>query len=144
SCPCRCGRPGRPWRRRATSRKRGRSGAFRLCEARCRRGSAWRLFGGGAPVAQEGKRIAEWPAARPFHGDASPASMRVWRGKVDLQVAVIVNPAAGGGRMGRVWPAAQAALSRRLAPLHVAVTQGPGDGRRLAAEFTRRGMELIV
>ena len=61
-----------------------------------------------------------------------------------MQVAVIVNPAAGGGRMGRVWPAAQAALSRRLAPLHVAVTQGPGDGRRLAAEFTRRGMELIV
>jgi diacylglycerol kinase (ATP) len=61
-----------------------------------------------------------------------------------LQVAVIVNPAAGGGRMGRIWPAAEAVLSRRFASIAVAITQGPGDGRRLAAEFTRQGMELIV
>jgi hypothetical protein len=78
-----------------------------------------------------------------FHADGLPASMKVRRGG-RLQVAVIVNPAAGGGRMGRIWPAAEAVLSRRFASIAVAITQGPGDGRRLAAEFTRQGMELIV
>lgn len=46
--------------------------------------------------------------------------------------------------MGRLWPSAQAALARRLAPINVAMTQGPGDGRRLAADFARQGMELII
>jgi len=61
-----------------------------------------------------------------------------------LRVAVIVNPAAGGGRMQRMWAPAEAALSRRLGPLEIAVTQRRGDGRGLAGDFARDGVELII
>lgn len=61
-----------------------------------------------------------------------------------MRIAVIVNPAAGGGRMRQMWPAAEAALSRRLGPLEIAATQRSGDGRGLAADFTRQGVELII
>lgn len=61
-----------------------------------------------------------------------------------MRIAVIVNPAAGGGRMRRMWPAAEAALSRRFGPLEIAVTQRSGDGRGLAADLTRQGVDLII
>lgn len=61
-----------------------------------------------------------------------------------MRIAVIVNPAAGGGRMRHMWPAAEAALSRRFGPLEIAVTQRAGDGRGLAADFTRQGVQLII
>lgn len=61
-----------------------------------------------------------------------------------MRIAVIVNPAAGGGRMRRMWPAAEAALSRRFGEIEVAVTQRSGEARNLAADFVRQGVELII
>lgn len=61
-----------------------------------------------------------------------------------MRIAVIVNPAAGGGRMRRMWPAAEVALSRRFGQIEVAVTQRSGEARGLAADFARQGVELII
>lgn len=46
--------------------------------------------------------------------------------------------------MSRMWPAAEAALSRRFGALEIAVTRHAGDGRGLAAQFARQGVDLIV
>lgn len=56
----------------------------------------------------------------------------------------IVNPAAGGGRAGREWPALAAALRRAGAAFTQCVTCGPGDGVRCAAAAVRDGAELLV
>ncbi|HEX5501655.1 MAG TPA: diacylglycerol kinase family protein [Thermomicrobiales bacterium] len=56
----------------------------------------------------------------------------------------IVNPAAGGGRAGRAWPALAAALHRAGVVFTQCVTCGPGDGARCAAVAVRDGADLLV
>jgi YegS/Rv2252/BmrU family lipid kinase len=57
---------------------------------------------------------------------------------------MIVNPAAGGGRCGRAWPA----LARRLrdagVDFTVAMTERPGDGTRLARTAVLEGAVTVV
>jgi diacylglycerol kinase (ATP) len=66
------------------------------------------------------------------------------QGERRLKVAVIVNPAAGGGRMGRLWPGVEVALRHRLGPLTVASTKCAGDGRELARTVALQGAGLVV
>lgn len=100
----------------------------------------WRSRAAGA----RGEGASRSALPETFYNGALPANMLDRRRRGRLRVAVIVNPAAGGGRMGRMWPAAEAALTAALGRLDVAVTQRPGDGRALAAAFTRQDVDVII
>ncbi len=62
-----------------------------------------------------------------------------------MSVGVVVNPAAGGGRLSAAWPAtradARSAGSVRSACLK---TQHAGDGRDLAVQHVRNGAALVI
>jgi len=57
--------------------------------------------------------------------------------------AVLVNPAAGGGRAGRVWEALRA-TAEATAPVKVLVPDGPSASRRAVADALDAGCERIV
>lgn len=57
---------------------------------------------------------------------------------------VIVNPAAGGGRAGKMWPAVCEKMLRSLGPFDFASTNGPGHARQLAMDATQEGYPFIV
>lgn len=57
---------------------------------------------------------------------------------------IIVNPRSGGGLNPNRWAALVPALTDGLGPFDVRFTEGPGDGRRLAAEETKAGRKLVV
>jgi diacylglycerol kinase (ATP) len=59
-------------------------------------------------------------------------------------IAVIVNPAAGGGRSARRWKRAQRVLRARGVSSTVLTTEGPGHATSLAREVIGRGFETIV
>jgi YegS/Rv2252/BmrU family lipid kinase len=61
-----------------------------------------------------------------------------------MTVGVVVNPAAGGGRLRAVWPELQAMLEARLGALNVLKTSRPGEGRQLAELHVRNGAELVI
>ena len=61
-----------------------------------------------------------------------------------MTIGVVVNPAAGGGRLGQIWPTLAAALERQLGPLSVLRTTRPGEGRQLAELHLRNGAELVI
>jgi YegS/Rv2252/BmrU family lipid kinase len=61
-----------------------------------------------------------------------------------MAVGVVVNPAAGGGRLKAAWPELAAMLEARLGPLDVLRTTAPGEGRALAAELVRKGTTLVI
>jgi diacylglycerol kinase (ATP) len=61
-----------------------------------------------------------------------------------MSVGVVVNPAAGGGRLSAAWPQLAAMLERRLGPLSVLTTRASGDGRDLAAQHVRNGAALVI
>ncbi len=61
-----------------------------------------------------------------------------------MSVGVVVNPAAGGGRLNAAWPALAVLLEARLGPLDVLRTRAPGDGRVMAGELVRRGASLLI
>lgn len=61
-----------------------------------------------------------------------------------MSVGVVVNPAAGGGRLSAAWPQLSAMLEQRLGPLTVLSTRRPGDGRDLAAQHVRNGAALVI
>lgn len=61
-----------------------------------------------------------------------------------MSVGVVVNPAAGGGRLSAAWPALAAMLEQRLGPLNVLTTRASGDGRDLAAQHVRNGAALVI
>ncbi|HET8627113.1 MAG TPA: diacylglycerol kinase family protein [Thermomicrobiales bacterium] len=65
-------------------------------------------------------------------------------GCVTERTWAIVNPAAGGGRAGREWPALAATLRRASVALTQCVTCGPGDGVRCAATAVRDGADLVI
>ena len=61
-----------------------------------------------------------------------------------MTIGVVVNPAAGGGRLGQIWPTLAAALEHALGPLSVLRTTKPGEGRHLAERHLRNGAELVI
>ena len=61
-----------------------------------------------------------------------------------MSVGVVVNPAAGGGRLSEAWPQLRSMLEQRLGPLSVLSTKRPGDGRDLAAQHVRNGAALVI
>lgn len=61
-----------------------------------------------------------------------------------MTVGVVVNPAAGGGRLNAAWPALQALLEAKLGTLSVLRTSGPGEGKRLAELHVRNGADLVI
>ncbi len=61
-----------------------------------------------------------------------------------MSVGVVVNPAAGGGRLNAAWPQLAAMLEQRLGPLSVLSTRAPGEGRDLAAQHVRNGARLVI
>lgn len=67
-----------------------------------------------------------------------------WAGGYTHTVRLIVNPAAGGGRLGREW----AEVRDRLRALRLAFdevrTEAPGHATRLAVEALQRGEQVVV
>ena len=61
-----------------------------------------------------------------------------------MEVSVIINPAAGGGRSVETWKAAQQILAGAGWDLHVAFTRYRGHATELAAEAVRQGTRLVV
>lgn len=61
-----------------------------------------------------------------------------------MAIGVVVNPAAGGGHLGAAWPAVRAELERSLGALAVLETARHGDGRTLAAQHVRAGVDLVI
>jgi diacylglycerol kinase (ATP) len=59
-------------------------------------------------------------------------------------VAVIVNPTAGHGKTGRLWPALAAALRERGVAFDASFTGGPGDATSFAAQAVRAGYRLVI
>jgi diacylglycerol kinase (ATP) len=61
-----------------------------------------------------------------------------------MAIAVIVNPAAGGGRMGEQWPLFAAALERRFGAVNLRTTTRRGDASVFAHEFALEGTPIVV
>jgi diacylglycerol kinase (ATP) len=61
-----------------------------------------------------------------------------------MSVGVVVNPVAGGGRMGRRWPAIEPLLTARLGPLTVMKTDAPGETCDLARQLAMDGAKLVI
>lgn len=61
-----------------------------------------------------------------------------------MSVGVVVNPAAGGGRLSAAWPGLASMLEAKLGPLNVLTTKASGDGRDLAAQHVRNGAALVI
>lgn len=61
-----------------------------------------------------------------------------------MKLAVVMNPAAGGGRMGRRWPDFAAALARRLDSAEMRETRAPGDAARLARDLALQGFDIVA
>lgn len=57
---------------------------------------------------------------------------------------VIVNPASGGGRCGRIWPAVVARLHAAGIFFTATFTERAGDGTRLARAALRAGASTVV
>jgi diacylglycerol kinase (ATP) len=61
-----------------------------------------------------------------------------------METLVIINPAAGGGRVGRKWPRIDAELRGSLGPFEQAITK-PGRGAQvMAAEAARKGFQRVI
>jgi diacylglycerol kinase (ATP) len=59
-------------------------------------------------------------------------------------VAVILNPAAGGGKGLRMLPRVAAALRALGEPHHVHVTAAPGEATKVARRFAADGMRVVI
>ena len=69
---------------------------------------------------------------------------RVTGEDVRLQVAVIMNPVAGGGRLKRHWPWISTELNRVFGAFEMRETQQAGDAAALAFEFAALGFDLVI
>jgi diacylglycerol kinase (ATP) len=63
---------------------------------------------------------------------------------VTSSLAMIVNPAAGGGRCGRLWPALASRLEAMGLFFSTSTTARPGDGTTLARAALRAGAKTVV
>jgi diacylglycerol kinase (ATP) len=61
-----------------------------------------------------------------------------------METLVIINPAAGGGRVGRKWPRIETELRGSLGAFEHAITK-PGLGAQaIAAEAARKGFQRVI
>ncbi len=62
-----------------------------------------------------------------------------------MEVVFIVNPAAGCGRTGRIWPGLESRLKRELhRPFHTVFSRNQGHAWDLAANAVREGAHRVV
>lgn len=61
-----------------------------------------------------------------------------------MRVGVVMNPAAGGGRLQRRWPEIGAALNRSFGDIDLRTTQAVGDGASLAQDLAAGGCDLVI
>ena len=61
-----------------------------------------------------------------------------------MRVGVVVNPAAGVGRLSAAWPELARLLEARLGPIEVLQTTRTGEGRDHAAAHVRNGADLVI
>src|SRR5919108_4374696 len=61
-----------------------------------------------------------------------------------MRTCVVVNPAAGGGRTARLWPALRDELQRLGLAFDWTATSARGDGTRLARAAVAAGAGLVV
>ncbi|HED24322.1 MAG TPA: diacylglycerol kinase family lipid kinase, partial [Firmicutes bacterium] len=60
------------------------------------------------------------------------------------ETAFIVNPAAGGGHAGRIWPHIEDTLKGAALDCPVYFSRSRGEARELALRAVKRGAELVV
>ncbi len=60
------------------------------------------------------------------------------------QIAVVINPAAGGGLAGKRWPKIAAALEREGCNFVHGFTEKAGDATEFTRRYLQKGYELIV
>ena len=58
--------------------------------------------------------------------------------------ALIVNPAAGGGRVGRRWKELESTIRANLGDIRIYLTQEIGDGIRLGEQAVRNGATTVL
>jgi len=61
-----------------------------------------------------------------------------------MRLGVVMNPAAGGGRMRYEWPFFAEALEKRVGAFELRRTAGPGDASTMALEMARGGLDIIM
>jgi YegS/Rv2252/BmrU family lipid kinase len=61
-----------------------------------------------------------------------------------VKVGVVLNPVAGGGRLGKDWPRAAAALKAHFGAFELRRTQAQGDAERLAFDLAADGFDLVI
>lgn len=61
-----------------------------------------------------------------------------------MKIGVVLNPAAGGGRMRLEWPFYRDALQREFGTFTLRTTSGPGDAPVLAAALAAEGCDVVV
>lgn len=61
-----------------------------------------------------------------------------------MRVGIVANPVSGGGRVRRHGAAVRAAIAGRGVDAVYVETTGPGHAARLAADFARQGLDLVI
>ncbi len=61
-----------------------------------------------------------------------------------MHTCAIVNPAAGGGRVRRLWPRLRPLLHSACPQLTIRWTSGPGSGTALTQQAIRQGVDRVV
>lgn len=56
----------------------------------------------------------------------------------------IVNPAAGDGKCGHLWPSVQECMVRLGLAFDVTMTQAPGHAMTLAAQAAKQGYDMVI
>ncbi len=62
----------------------------------------------------------------------------------DSSLSLVVNPTAGGGRAGRLWPQIRAHLGRLGLEVQAAFTRAPGEATHLARQAVQAGHHTVV
>jgi diacylglycerol kinase (ATP) len=65
-------------------------------------------------------------------------------GALTMRVGVVMNPAAGGGRMRYEWPFFAEALRKRFGDFELRKTGQPGDASALALELSRQSVDVVM
>ncbi len=61
-----------------------------------------------------------------------------------MKIGVVLNPAAGGGRMRLEWPFFEDALAKRFGAVELRTTARPGEAPLLAAGLARAGCDVVM
>lgn len=61
-----------------------------------------------------------------------------------MNIGVVMNPRAGGGRMTAEWPALARAIQEKLGPFQLAATQRAGEASSLAEQLANEGAGLVI